>query len=89
MVNWPTRSDSSDPAGGAVAWPLTPPPAAASAQAPSASINRPLRPRTAALAVAVRLLSEFVGHGAFGIITKAAWVPYFEVVGIPSAGPTG
>jgi hypothetical protein len=26
---------------------------------------------------------EFVGHGAFGIITKAAWVPYFEVVGIP------
>ena len=26
---------------------------------------------------------EFVGHGAFGIITKAAWVPYFGVVGIP------
>ena len=26
---------------------------------------------------------EFVGHGAFGIITKAAWVPYFELVGIP------
>lgn len=25
----------------------------------------------------------FVGHGAFGIITKAAWVPYFAVVGIP------
>ena len=25
----------------------------------------------------------FVGHGAFGIITKAAWVPYFGVVGIP------
>ena len=25
---------------------------------------------------------EFVGHGAFGIITKAAWVPYFELVGI-------
>lgn len=24
----------------------------------------------------------FVGHGAFGIITKAAWVPYFGVVGI-------
>jgi hypothetical protein len=26
---------------------------------------------------------EFIGHGAFGIITKAAWVPYFELVGIP------
>ena len=26
---------------------------------------------------------EFVGHGAFGIITKVAWVPYFELVGIP------
>jgi hypothetical protein len=27
--------------------------------------------------------AEFVGHGAFGIMTKAAWVPYFGVVGIP------
>jgi hypothetical protein len=26
---------------------------------------------------------EFVGHGAFGIITKKAWIPYFGVVGIP------
>jgi hypothetical protein len=26
---------------------------------------------------------EFGGHGAFGIITKAAWVPYFGVIGIP------
>lgn len=26
---------------------------------------------------------EFIGHGAFGVITKAAWVPYFGVVGIP------
>jgi hypothetical protein len=25
----------------------------------------------------------FVGHGAFGIITKMAWVPYFGVWGIP------
>jgi hypothetical protein len=25
----------------------------------------------------------FIGHGAFGIITKAAWVPYFGVIGIP------
>ena len=27
----------------------------------------------------------FIGHGAFGIITKAAWVPYFGVYGIPEA----
>ena len=27
--------------------------------------------------------AEFIGHGAFGIITKADWVPYFGVVGIP------
>ena len=26
----------------------------------------------------------FIGHGAFGIITKAAWIPYFALVGIPS-----
>ena len=26
----------------------------------------------------------FIGHGAFGVITKAAWVPYFAVAGIPS-----
>jgi hypothetical protein len=26
---------------------------------------------------------EFIGHGAFGIIAKAAWVPYYGVVGIP------
>lgn len=25
----------------------------------------------------------FIGHGAFGVITKAAWLPYFAVVGIP------
>ncbi len=27
----------------------------------------------------------FIGHGAFGFITKVAWVPYFAVVGIPEA----
>jgi hypothetical protein len=27
----------------------------------------------------------FIGHGAFGIITKAAWLPYFAVFGIPEA----
>ena len=27
----------------------------------------------------------FIGHGAFGFMTKAAWVPYFGVAGIPEA----
>ena len=27
----------------------------------------------------------FIGHGAFGFITKAAWVPYFAVAGIPES----
>jgi hypothetical protein len=27
----------------------------------------------------------FIGHGAFGIITKQAWVPYFAVLGIGEA----
>jgi hypothetical protein len=26
----------------------------------------------------------FIGHGAFGLITKAAWLPYFELFGIPA-----
>lgn len=29
------------------------------------------------------MCAEFVGHGAFGIITKAAWVPYFALFGMP------
>jgi hypothetical protein len=33
----------------------------------------------------IAVFAVFVGHGAFGIITKAAWVPYFGVVGIPEA----
>jgi hypothetical protein len=27
----------------------------------------------------------FIGHGAFGFIGKAAWLPYFAVVGIPES----
>lgn len=29
------------------------------------------------------LFCEFVGHGAFGILTKPVWVPYFGLFGIP------
>jgi uncharacterized membrane protein YphA (DoxX/SURF4 family) len=32
----------------------------------------------------VALAACFIGHGAFGIITKADWLPYFAVVGIPA-----
>jgi hypothetical protein len=27
----------------------------------------------------------FIGHGAFGLMTKQAWVPYFGVAGIPES----
>ncbi len=30
----------------------------------------------------IAVAAEFIGHGAFGIITKPAWVPYFGVFGI-------
>jgi hypothetical protein len=30
------------------------------------------------------VVAEFVGHGTFGLITKAGWVPYFGVAGLPS-----
>ena len=33
----------------------------------------------------VGVLLCFVGHGAFGVITKPAWFPYFAVVGIGAA----
>jgi hypothetical protein len=29
------------------------------------------------------LCGEFVGHGAFGVMTKRAWVPYFTLFGFP------
>jgi hypothetical protein len=31
------------------------------------------------------LCAEFVGHGAFGVLAKQAWVPYFTLVGFPEA----
>ena len=34
----------------------------------------------------IGVCAEFIGHGAFGIITKAGWLPYFAVWGIPE-GP--
>ena len=33
----------------------------------------------------VAVAACFIGHGAFGIITKAAWVPYFAIFGISEA----
>src|SRR5262249_20895028 len=30
----------------------------------------------------VGVIGCFIGHGAYGLLTKAAWVPYFGVVGI-------
>ena len=50
------------------------------------AVSRPLSDRLTAYWV-LRLGAAFcfIGHGAFGFITKAAWVPYFSVVGIPEA----
>src|SRR5688572_22274553 len=31
------------------------------------------------------LCGEFVGHGAFGVMTKQAWVPYFTLFGFPES----
>jgi hypothetical protein len=31
----------------------------------------------------IAVCMEYVGHGAFGVLTKKAWVPYFGVFGIP------
>ena len=33
----------------------------------------------------VAVAACFIGHGAFGIITKAAWLPFFAIFGIPEA----
>src|SRR5207302_9233415 len=58
---------------------------------PRGTLRVAARPRTSGLAEAALLhwllrlacAAEFVGHGAFGVMTKAAWVPYFGVIGIP------
>jgi hypothetical protein len=31
------------------------------------------------------LCAEFIGHGAFGVMTKQAWVRYFTMFGVPEA----
>ncbi len=60
-------------------------------------LSQPVGPRVATSAVAIPRETEqtleillrigvaacFIGHGAFGIITKEAWIPYFALVGIP------
>lgn len=51
------------------------------ALAPRIAERVPLR--RAYWALRVGAAACFIGHGAFGIITKVAWVPYFGVVGIP------
>lgn len=38
--------------------------------------------RTISWILRVGVAGCFIGHGAFGIITKAAWVPYFAVTGV-------
>jgi len=33
----------------------------------------------------IALCCEFMGHGAFGVLRKEAWIPYFQLFGIPAA----
>lgn len=55
---------------------------------PVGSRGRPLEWRIHwILRVAVGL--EFIGHGAFGVMTKEAWVPYYELFGIPGSTALG
>jgi hypothetical protein len=49
------------------------------------SLERGQRATMALWLLRVGVAMCFIGHGAFGIITKAAWVPYFAVIGIPEA----
>ncbi len=42
-------------------------------------------PSTLQWILRVAVAACFIGHGTFGVITKAAWVPYFAVWGIPEA----
>jgi hypothetical protein len=46
-------------------------------------VDRPATPAHWILRVAVAVC--FIGHGAFGLVTKAAWLPYFAICGIPEA----
>lgn len=52
-----------------------------------ASTSKGFFARVAFLVLRIGLAGCFIGHGAFGIITKAAWLPYFAVGGI--AAPLG
>jgi hypothetical protein len=60
---------------------LVPMPRPTNPPAPQAGIDSSLILRILQVGVACC----FVGHGAFGVITKAAWLPYFGVAGIEPA----
>jgi|SRR5919108_1372947 hypothetical protein len=55
-------------------------PSASAALVAPATISRPY---AAYWILRVGAAACFIGHGAFGFLTKAAWVKYFAVAGIP------
>jgi hypothetical protein len=67
--------------------PATAPPGIGVRRAPTLSVpaleNDAARVTALHWILRVACAACFVGHGAFGIITKKAWVPYFGVWGIP------
>ena len=54
----------------------------ASHQHADATTDTDVKMRRVRWALRVGAAGCFIGHGAYGIITKSAWLPYFGVVGI-------
>ncbi len=51
--------------------------------APPTPATATVSPRTLEWILRLATAGCFIGHGAFGIITKAGWLPYFAVAAIP------
>jgi hypothetical protein len=56
-----------------------------SSSAPGRDIAAPTGAGTLHWILRLAVAACFIGHGAFGILTKAVWVPYFAIFGIPEA----
>ncbi|MCF3649822.1 hypothetical protein [Synoicihabitans lomoniglobus] len=54
---------------------------ATAAPSPGATVRT--LPTTLAWVLRIATAGCFIGHGAFGVITKAGWLPYFGVAAIP------
>lgn len=62
------------------------PPVARAVRPADAGLNTDRRAAWGEWCLRIGAAACFIGHGAFGILTKEAWVPYFGVVGIGRDG---